>query len=1327
MDMFYSAPGNKGRTPSQEEERGQELLNRLTQCKAVFDARLLTQLPLLEVLEQYLVSNLRTHYSQGNINQHFIEVVLDAVLQRMIDGKAVARDEALDTPYIWPGARDPGLPAERREAVIQAVDTTAMGFVEHYRDYLLGHWQIAGDEASLAQVINTQLYEHMVAYSAVFSAGQLAGLSVDELRGKIEAVQDAWHRTGHISRLATTDERVRLDALVRLQLPHWLRVLKEPDRQLLMVLEVRTSQARALVDELFEGLDSLPAYARRLAKDYVRFEKDIEIEPNGIQVQLQWQEAVSKPLKTYTLTELLAKGPVRSDSFEVLSVSRETTLRNEPLSIPFLSQMLGDVDAPAGYLQALTGLYSRADFNDAMQDWYEARLRQSAAVANFAGHLSETSHDQLKSHWPNETSLAPASSLRVTGIKLPIGLNCADLLLFYREDKQGAATNLLLYAPRKPDGQEWIEVVGLRALSGEIAGWTRNEVGRAYLLQQLEPSSRGRAEGFFAEVANKPISWNSSIDLRTVATDFKAAIKGSVAMGLANVLKQVELSESPRWYSALALDSRQVIGSLNHCVRINEELFNEQLVNYEVFRNFAKRTVAQDIASYMRSKGVSQPVDPGTVLIEYYPGLGSRQKVVASLLDLAIHGYDDNSGIEHPHKGVHSSVGQDLKQVRSADLAIYIRRAYLGEKYAEHIRKQFLAAGDPAYLRRRSAFTAMLLVKIDRDLRVAYAKSLLNAAEFSSLARQVTLLGAVITPRHPANPEDVVSREGLIKLTIGGHVVLGVYVFALFNPTGMDAWLYLPDAPDNIVFRKYSSLFGPVITPLHNYILDRVALTARSEVRRLLRGLMRATSHVNTLRELHRVTDIRTEFDAYIERSVSDVEDITTSRSEMIEGLVLKGLYFAAIPISLVLPPFALLLDAAFVAFSSSQAIRAHIKGDTEGALMHWLEAAWGALLGSLGFAPASRALAATSRTLKIATRALGSVQKPVRPVTAVLAKGVGPVVRPVRFKPSQAVKATPENLQLVTEPGIFQGTYRSPPNAAQRESTYFIRSRGKYYQVARSRYFESLCLVDASRPGAIYQLPIRKMANGQWTRARVGLRGGNDEVRNLGRVSDLRMAFPDHANPQLARGALQGEAVVAQFSESAAENYLYSLNAQQCVIASLYNPTTKMGAVIHYDHNVRSLLESSVKEVLNRLGGPMEGVRATLVGGDWLLSGVEIGGPLRKILREQGLRPTWDYWSYSSCLGNIYGVSLDLKTGVTSVFKTSLRQVEDFYRPVQGGVADINMKSDLALWRVNWFQGRVKQGLPVEGVDGVVRTPTGGLYLFDELDSFRFRIYTPT
>jgi hypothetical protein len=256
-----------------------------------------------------------------------------------------------------------------------------------------------------------------------------------------------------------------------------------------------------------------------------------------------------------------------------------------------------------------------------------------------------------------------------------------------------------------------------------------------------------------------------------------------------------------------------------------------------------------------------------------------------------------------------------------------------------------------------------------------------------------------------------------------------------------------------------------------------------------------------------------------------------------------------------------------------------------------------------------------------------------------------------VHFKPGQAVRKTPENLQLVSTEGTFFGTYHSPSNLGS-ESSYYIRRKGKYYQVKEHPTFYGLILIDPRLSSTRSARPIFLSAR------------GGEGVRYLGRVDNLRSSFPGRAEPIMNRGAMQGEAVVARFSASSRDNYLFSLNAQTCVIASLYNRTTKVGAVIHFDHNIRSLIDRTVKDVIGRLGGSAQDIRSTLVGGDWL-TGADIGGSVRQVMKEQGLRPDWDYWSYSSCLGNNYGVTLNLSNGVTTVYKTSMTQVSRIYSPI--------------------------------------------------------------
>lgn len=104
--------------------------------------------------------------------------------------------------------------------------------------------------------------------------------------------------------------------------------------------------------------------------------------------------------------------------------------------------------------------------------------------------------------------------LQVSNVQLPGALTCADLLLFYRQDVRGEASQLLLYAPGKPNGQEWIRLASLRAVSAEIGGWTATEAGREYLLQQLSPVDRSRGREYFVNVTEKPTLWDLNADPR---------------------------------------------------------------------------------------------------------------------------------------------------------------------------------------------------------------------------------------------------------------------------------------------------------------------------------------------------------------------------------------------------------------------------------------------------------------------------------------------------------------------------------------------------------------------------------------------------------------------------------------------------------------------------------------------------------------------------------------------------------------------------------------------------------------------------------------------
>jgi hypothetical protein len=1250
----------------------QHALLRLQRWQPLIQQRLRSQMTLLGAMETYVLTELRIHVPNGNIDKHFVTSLVNGVLQQIIDGKPLVYRPMQDAPYRWPGGGDLALPVERRETVIKSVAAVAAYFVEQYRNYLRDHWEIAGLDAELVRLLARKLKRSIASIDRTFAPERLTALKVDQLRNRLEKLQQIHARRFGVTAMVTSRERLQLETVSFAQLPHWLRVLNVPDQDRLRKYQGQVERAWALVDDLLEGFGSLLQYARREAMQYIRLKLDMEVEPDSIQIKLQWQTAVGQPVVTRSLSELMAAGPLSRSVVSVIDAGSDLSLRNHPLDSKFIADMLLSQDYPAQYLDALTQQCRRGDWHDALRDWFTLRLQHSAFVARCAGHMTVSDHERLERLWSNEAGGQPSTDLRVAGVILPNGKRCSELLVFYRQSSTGDNDDLLLYAPNKPDGQEWVRLPSLRELNAELGGWIASEAGREYLLQQLSASDRQGAREIFIRVVARSDLWDLNCDLRRPAASFSECLRDVVKTGLANKLVQVEREDSPVWYSALVSGERASVSSLNQELLVHQQVFNELLAGYEVFIDFAKRTVADRIAFYLREKGVLEPVDPATVMIDYSPKIFDGTLLEASLLDLAIHGYDDNSGIEHPKRGVRSTVGQNLSQLRSAELVSSVRSAYLGEKYEAKIRGEFLDAQAASYAERRQAYQNLLLTKMERDLRVARGKAQVSAEAYLLLLEQITLLR---TPQELTKSASSVTKllesEGLIRFTVRGEIVLGVYVFALTKPESA-RWLYTPDAPDNIAFRDYQSLWGEAAAHLHDYILARVANSVREKVENSLRSMAARLMAVDQLFENQRVTDVRDEFNNFIGRSISEVLDITTSRAEMIRQQVLKGLLYASALLCLVYPPFAVLLDVTFFALSAEKAINAHREGDTEGALGHWLEASWGALLGVVGGAGAG----------KVFARAITSLRHTPRPVSLMARrlKSTAPVAvtqgSPVRTAPAlalekiQAVKKTPQNLQEVVEEGIFHGTWRSPASASQPQATYYIRSKGRYYQVKKDPHFDGLCQIDASRPAALYNPPVSLSPSGRGVQGRVGLRGGNGNVLNLGRVQRLSDAFPDSIEPNAIRGAFQGEAVVAKLSAEAGGNYLFSLNAQTCVIASLYNPATKFGAVIHFDHNIKKLIEAAVQDLIRRMDGAAKDIRCTLVGGDWLMSGADIGGAVRSVMRQKGLQPTWDYWSYSSCLGNTYGVSLNLKTGVSTVFKHTRDQLAGFYNPIHQAAA---------------------------------------------------------
>ena len=1270
-----------------------------------------------------LMVHLRTYHPKDDVVPALPDLLLSALLQRMIDGRLADFDADLHGRLYGPGTPMPEEEeaSELQQTLMQVIEGAVSGVLEDYCESLRRQWQHrpAGLDArsAVGERFLARMEAHCTALKELFCVETLKRFDSQTLKEYIHGMEDRWRHSFDNGGGLPDQDRQHIDRLIREALGDWFGSLSGDDLGRLRDFQRRTALMREQVRLLLEDVESLHAHSRVAIIEHVRTVYGLELEPDDLQVRTELDDPVHPLSRTTRLAELVAEGPFASGDGKVRTLLRDNATLNQVLPETFLDELLLVVDPSASYHQRLSERYARPDVVAALYDLNDQRLLQSAFIARCKGHLSGDAYDRVLWVRNSDGVGRDQPGDKVTGVAQFPDAPLAQLMLFYREDDSRQLSGLILYAPGKPDGQEWIELPSLRALAVELGSWLREEAGCRYLLDRINVTGQRKAEQFFLDVRERPDAWDLARDHRGDCHGYAECSRFLIELGRDNHLAQVEWYETPRWLTDLSQEERCVVAGLNEDLRLLNAAMQQQADQQESFLAFSKRTVKAAIASYLEDCGVSGEVDPETILFDIVPGLGSSAKITRTLLDLAMYGYDDNWGLDNPRMPVRSSVGQDLSGVQAAELATYLRSVYIGERYGASIRNEFLDPGNPRYAMRRALHFKSACTTLRRDVHATYGKRMIDAGQRDWLFAEIDRLAEVRQPQ--GDSVDNVAGDGIFRFTLNGRKSLGLYVFRRIVEGGAEDWLYTPQAPDGITLRKYRSFAGAARGAMHDWYLQHLRFVDRPAVAEWLIRLSRGEQGRDTLREGNRVSDFLAEYDEYLNSHISDIEAVTKSRHKVIIEQVTKGLLYAAFPLSLAFPPLGFFLDAVFLAIGSARAFASHVAKDDAAALNHWLGVAaglWGiALPGAWGaLAHASRAglrkASEVSRWSQLTDQARPGVRQGERALVSIMDE-------------QRSLKTVPASLRNMEKGGVWRGVYQGRGDGG--EEAMFVRHRGRYFPVIHDREQHTLRLLDPRHPQASYKVPIRLGPGGRWEfNAQVGLRGGAS-THYLGLVREVADAFPGRINPVPERGVLAGEGVVSRFNPNTTDNYLYSLNVQCNVVACLYDPLARSAAVIHFDHNIGDLIDSVLELALKgiRRGGDESRISATLVGGDWLSAGADIGGAVRSALARRGIHPSWDHWSYSSCLGNIYGVRIDLADGATSVFTTARSTVQRLVDPILLDAAR-GTSSDIAR-RALRFMERFRQEPLVQRRGGGVTTLNGRPASATQVEAQAFRLTT--
>ncbi|RMT79590.1 dermonecrotic toxin domain-containing protein [Pseudomonas viridiflava] len=393
-----------------------------------------------------------------------------------------------------------------------------------------------------------------------------------------------------------------------------------------------------------------------------------------------------------------------------------------------------------------------------------------------------------------------------------------------------------------------------------------------------------------------------------------------------------------------------------------------------------------------------------------------------------------------------------------------VRDLDIGEDYPRFLRFNLSTSPSGQWHRERYARVMQAQMRLDA-IEARMAGDFVNGGGLPSERAHRSYKWVTAVLNNPLNDHRRERVEGhpveVHRLQINGAALRGILVIGTASRASVASLvLFTPQAPDGKCFRELSNPDDLLRQVLHepvllDYLVSRAALSSRSDIRHALT----AARHSLYMDLVPCVGNfLEAVYDAEVEWVVEAVDEQTTSTWESNWESVWEITRTVG-EFALTFAPFKVRLPiAAIRSFHAIwQGIEKAADNDTNASL-YFVQAAL---------------LLADGLTLPKGRR--------VKPASAT-SSGF-PVL-----DPSQALLKTPAGLTLRGD-GIYKGVYEKIQEGAA--ARYYTVQAGKAYAVRYDSSFSTWRVIDARRPDAYYQMPIRLNEQGSWTYAPVGLRGG--------------------------------------------------------------------------------------------------------------------------------------------------------------------------------------------------------------------------------------------
>ncbi|HWH87802.1 MAG TPA: membrane-targeted effector domain-containing toxin [Pseudomonas sp.] len=662
-------------------------------------------------------------------------------------------------------------------------------------------------------------------------------------------------------------------------------------------------QSRQHLLELMGPVATLTALAREQWLE--RLSEDLEIddlEPEKLTLSTDRRvPGYGVYVHQINLLELSLRGPHTGDELPGSEFLSYTTLSYDGAPLP---PAYADV-TPAWLVEQALKLQPRVDFSHlqkemqarptikpAIEQMLDHRILALAHTAVLQGHLRNSDLQLIQRLRDGSDSRLRAATLSLHGAQLQ------DLWLLRQSDDKGAITRVLMCTPQAPREQQFQAFDSERECQTHVLGWARHsdvaDSMAGYLISRAPMRFRPTLRKVLTGLSFKP----EALEHRKVTFEnignHPGCLQAMAEHMLATRIDDYDYS-TPLWYRTTTAANRRTLSTLTDDAEGALHGFNNHPLSGSRFPAFDAFVHAQAKISLNRLlKRPDNDVDPDTVWA-YSPTslVRSTTPPPVSYTHLYRDGYADGIGFidekfsrSARFKG---PTGIDISNLTAQNVARSVTGVWIGQRYTDKVKAELQSSTSDGYDFRRNATLAIT----QRQMRSAALECQLQG-HIASIDRQwleqsITSMGETSGPIRTKYP--------IHRLMIDGEWVMDAW---LFGHADNPALLYTPDAPDGVSFRE-ARLFNYLLQQqagMIEYLVSRVSVDAQSRVRTFLENARKqlpkdlnkttpSPARYDAITAVTAVRDVRSAlYDMKLQRRIDNVHATTSSRGEMIVGLI---------------------------------------------------------------------------------------------------------------------------------------------------------------------------------------------------------------------------------------------------------------------------------------------------------------------------------------------------------------------------------------------------------------------------------------------------------